>query len=130
MLLFNVQFNLQVVFSQLDFLSFLLIHDISGHSFILDCLDKLVHIFFDLLQAAVVTRLQLGNLVFLALYSLFIYLLLRRLLFRFLAIIVHIIVFVHVLLHTCRCSVCVSLSKDTIGHYTQPSQGSLHIDWR
>lgn len=81
MLLFNVQFNLQVVFSQLDFLSFLLIHYVSGHSLILDCLNKLVHILFDLLQSAIVTGLQLANLLLLALYSQFIYLLLCRLLF-------------------------------------------------
>lgn len=129
MLLFNVQFNLQVVFCQLDLLSFLLIHDVSGHSLILDCLYKLIHILFDLLQSAVITRLQLVDLFLLPLNSLFIYLLLGRLLFSFLAVIFYIIVFV--MLHArCRCCVGVSLGKDPIGHHTQPRQGPLHIDRR
>jgi hypothetical protein len=125
MLLFNVQFNLQVVFCQLDLLSFLLIHYVSGHSLILDCLYKLIHILFDLLQSPIITRLQLVDLFLLPLNSLFIYLLLSRLLFTFLAVILYIIVFVDT---RCRCSVGVSLSKYAIGHHTQPCQGSLHID--
>ena len=126
MLLFNVQFNLQVVFCQLDLLCFLLIHYVSGHSLILDCFYKLIHILFDLLQSPIVTRLQLVDLFLLPLNSLFIYLLLSRLLFTFLAVIFYIIVFVDT---RRRCCVCVSLGKDPIRHHTQPCQGSLHIDW-
>jgi hypothetical protein len=125
MLLFNVQFNLQVVFCQLDLLSFLLIHYVSGHSLILDCLYKLIHILFDLLQSPIITSLQLVDLFLLPLNSLFIYLLLSRLLFTFLAVILYIIVFMDT---RSRCSVCVSLGKYTIGHHTQPRQGPLHID--
>ncbi len=80
MLLLDVELNLKVVFSQLDFLGLFLVHNISGHSLILDALNKFIHIFLDLLEVGVITGVHFGNFFFLSLNPQFIYLLLRGLL--------------------------------------------------
>lgn len=131
MLLLNVELNLKVVFSQLDFLGLFLVHNISGHSLILDALNKLVHIFLDLLEVGVITGVHFGDFFFLSLDPQFIYLLLRGLLLGFVIFIVHFIFIVHVLLYTCDGRVGVSLCEHAIRHSaTDTRQSSLHNNRR
>lgn len=131
MLLLNVELNLKVVFCQLDFFCLFLVHNISGHSLILDALNKFVHIFLDLLEVGVITDVHFGNFFFLSLNPQFIYLLLRGLLLGFVIVIVHFIFIVQVLLDTRDGRVGVSLCEHAIRHAaSETRQRPLHNDRR